>query len=141
MVKPLLSLEVATPENKSVNSRCHPHAKKNPPPSQAGFSIIGCSSPFMRLAEQAYRYESRLVRNDVYLGSDNPTRSVPALQGCENLRSQDDGHAMARSMHASPPPTDKHTPTQQRDERGAQRHSTARGAGLPEFPQVPHVIE
>ena len=46
IVLPLLSLEVVIPEIKLTRWRCHPLA--SPPHKRF---LIGCSSPFMRLAE------------------------------------------------------------------------------------------
>ena len=43
---------------------------------------------------------SRLVASNICLVGENPTCSVPALQGCEGLRSYDYGHA---SHECTPP--------------------------------------
>ena len=45
---PMLSLEVATPENKSIHSTLSFHIHERPP--QKRF-LVGCSSPFKRLAQ------------------------------------------------------------------------------------------
>ena len=56
--------------------------------SCAGFS----RPPFMRHAKYV-TFRFALGASDVCLVRENPTCSVPALQGCEGLRSYDYGHA------------------------------------------------
>ena len=46
MLLPVLSVEVAIPEMKSTHESCHPYS--SPPHKRF---LVGCSSPFMRLAE------------------------------------------------------------------------------------------
>ena len=49
IVTPLLSLEVSTPENKSIHWTLSSIRKESPPHKRF---VVGCSSPFVRLARQ-----------------------------------------------------------------------------------------
>ena len=50
-VYPLLYLNVATPENRSINSTLSSMYVQESPPHKRFLLIVGCSSPFMRLAQ------------------------------------------------------------------------------------------
>ena len=70
IVSPLLSLEVATPQNKSTTViHAVIHTQENPP--QTRF-LVGCSSPFMRLAK---------TPDDVCLGRLKPDVLRPGIAG------------------------------------------------------------
>ena len=94
---PLLSLEVATPEKKKKSKKKKKHLDAvihtQESPLHKRF-LVGCSSPFMRLAEHlAITLRAWYYASDVCLVGENPTCSVPALQGCEGPSSYDHGHA------------------------------------------------
>ena len=65
MVCPLLSLEVATPENNNFFLSCHPYARKNAKSAEvylaSGF-LVNCSSPLLRLAEHLTALRARCTR-------------------------------------------------------------------------------
>ena len=65
------------------------HKKEIPPHKR---SVVGRSSPFMRLAEHLTAPLARGA-SDVCLIGGNPMCSFPALEGCEGLWSYDYGHA------------------------------------------------
>ena len=65
------------------------HTQESPPHKRF---LLGCSSPFMRLAELLTALRAWL-QNNVCLVGENPTCSVPALSGCEGLCSYAYSHA------------------------------------------------
>ena len=94
IVSPLLSLEVSTPRKLKLFRNRHPtcmnvRTRCGSPPHK--WFLVGCSSPFMRLAEHLMAIGAR----NVYLVGENPTCFVPALWECEGLHplwSYDYGH-------------------------------------------------
>ena len=74
IVYSLLSLEAATPENKSINWALLPTCNKSPP-QQPFFE--GCSSPSCDSPNTSRRFE--LGASNVCLVGENPACSVPAL--------------------------------------------------------------
>ena len=74
-----LSLEVATPESKSISLDAVIHMQESPPHKRL-FLVPGRMqlSPFMRLASTSRRFALGGA-SDVYLVGENPTCSVPAL--------------------------------------------------------------
>ena len=83
IVYSLLSLEVATPENKSIHSTLSFVCTKIRLERAYCIKMVGCSPPSMRLTNTSRRFA--LGASDVCLVGENPTCSVPALQGCEGL--------------------------------------------------------
>ena len=79
------------------------HTQESPP--QKRF-LVGCSSTLMRLAQhltalRAWCYIVLYSASDVCLVGENPTCSVPALQGCEGLL------CYVCLLYTSPSPRDK----------------------------------
>ena len=70
--------------------------QESPPRKQF---LAYCSSPFMRLAEHLTALGSALGASTVCLDGEHPTRSVPALHGCEGLWSYEYGHACHECTH------------------------------------------
>ena len=93
MVYILLSLELATPENKSshstLSSICKKVRTRCPSPPHKRF-LVGCNSPCMRRAQHLTALRTWC---NVCLVGEKPTCPAPALKGCEGLRPNDYGHA------------------------------------------------
>ena len=84
IVHSVLLLEVATPENKSVHSTLSFKIQKVLPHR---WFLLGCSSPFLRLAQHLTALRAWCKK--FFLVNESPMCSVPALQGCEGLWSYD----------------------------------------------------
>ena len=76
-MKPLLSVEVATPENKSIKLTLVTHRQENLPQKRF-FVEDAASSPFMRLA-QHLTARFALGASNVCPVGEKPTCSVPTL--------------------------------------------------------------
>ena len=75
IVTPLLPLELGTPQKQIHSSDAVIHTQESPP--QERF-LVGCSSPFMRLAQHT-SWRVALGATNICLVGANPTSSVPAL--------------------------------------------------------------
>ena len=78
---PLLSLQVATPENKNLSLlKLSSNVQESPAASQAVLSRMRAAQPFMRLAEHFTRFASCLAHAlNACLVGENPPCSVTAL--------------------------------------------------------------